>query len=134
MKLLLLLAGWLLCVSAASAKPDPRAAQIHALHQKILAKQKTLDAQTANPLFVAAGGTKDAKRIYTNILQESKQVLVTLDQLSPAKSGDATQVTLVGELLDKETGLYDQATAVISQNQDYIERLRKSQPTKAKTP
>ena len=109
----------------ASSKPDPRAAQIHALHKQLLIKQKALAEQAKNPVLIANGGNSDAKRIFGAIVQESQANLTALDQLSPAKASDPAQVLLTAELLTKEKERLDRGADILARNENFIERTAK---------
>ena len=122
---LILAAFFMLGTCLAASKPDPRAAQIHALHKQLLAKQKALAQQAKNLALVANGGNGDAKRIFGNIVQESQANLTALDQLSPAKASDPAQVVLVGELLTKEKELLERGSDILARNESFLERTAK---------
>ena len=131
MKSILLLALFFsLGTCLAAGKPDPRTAQIHAMHQQLLVKQNALAAQAKNPALVANGGNGDAKRIFSTVVQESQANLTALDQLSPAKASDPAQVALVGELLAKEKELLERGSDILARNESFLARTAKQNGAK----
>lgn len=112
-----------------SARPDPRVAEIQSLHQQIVTAQQASAAQEKNAELVRLGRSAEARERFTDLLQQSRTNLASLQQLDPAKAQDPTQVALVGAAATKEAELLKSARATVTLNQYLITTAKKRSRT-----
>lgn len=107
--LILLLAG---CGSG-SVKPDPRMATIRQQHEQLLAMQKEYNAQLSTLSGhekLSPAHIKQSQGYFADMVAQSQDNLLVLDQLDDSKSQDPDQINLIGEMAAKEAHLLERGT------------------------
>ncbi|WP_208133617.1 MULTISPECIES: hypothetical protein [unclassified Hymenobacter] len=107
------------------SNPDPRVAIIRQQHEQLVAQQKDYSKQL-NALTgyekLTPERVKESEEYFADYVQKSQANLTDLDQLDVSKSKDPAQISLIGELAEKEKSLLERATKRLANihNEHYL--------------
>jgi hypothetical protein len=94
--------------AATRSNPDPRVATIRQQHEQLLALQKEYVAQLGTLKGfekLSPARIEESKGYFEDYVQQSHANLTTLNQLDPDKAQDPPQLSLIGQISEKQASI-----------------------------
>ncbi|MDJ0366652.1 hypothetical protein QMK33_15955 [Hymenobacter sp. H14-R3] len=130
MKMLLLLATAYASIITAGATlpPNPRTAEMHKLHEYVLAKGKHITGQiSGSPTAQVQASQQD----FTKLMKQSTATLLALDQLDHAATLTSTQLATQEKLFKQEGSTLGTANNVLARTANLLQEARDKASMKA---